>query len=118
MCQKCSDGSHSVNRSDTMTYYAVISVTITDDSWVEGYLPAVTALVHKHGGRYLARTMTIDRLEGDAEPPSVFVIIEWPSKEAAQAFCADPEYQPYLQKRLAGADNDFVLVAGEDIAAR
>lgn len=100
-----------------MTYYAIVGVTLMDDSWVEEYLPAVTALVHKHGGNYLARTMTMERLEGDAELPSVFVIIEWPSKEAAQAFYADPEYQPYLQKRLAGAKNDFVLVAGEDIAA-
>ena len=100
-----------------MTYYAVVRVTLIDDSWVEEYLPAVTALVHKHGGNYLARTMTMERLEGDAELPSVFVIIEWPSKEAAQAFYADPEYRPYLEKRRAGAENDFVLVAGEDIAA-
>ena len=100
-----------------MMYYAVVRVTITDDSWVEEYLPAVTALVHKHGGKYLARTMTMERLEGEAELPSVFVIIEWPSKDAAQAFYADSAYQPYLQKRLAGAKNDFVLVAGEDIAA-
>ncbi len=100
-----------------MTYYAVVRVTMIDDSWVVEYLLRVTALVHKHGGKYLARTMTLERVEGDAELPSVFVIIEWPSKEAAQAFYADPEYQPYLQKRLAGARNDFVLVAGEDIAA-
>ena len=100
-----------------MTYYAVVRVTLTDESWVEEYLPNVTALVDKHGGKYLARTMTMERLEGDAELPSVFVIIEWPTKAAAQAFYADPEYQPYLQNRLAGAKNDFVLVAGEDIAA-
>jgi len=99
-----------------MTYYAVVRVTISDDSWVESYLPAVTALVHKHGGKYLSRTMTMERVEGDVDLPSVFVIIEWPSKEAAQAFYADPEYQPHLQARLAGATNDFVLVAGEDIA--
>lgn len=100
-----------------MKYYAVIRVAIKDDSWVEQYLPNVTALVQKHGGTYLARTMTMERIEGEADLPSVFVIIEWPSKEAAQAFYADPEYQPYLQQRLAGAGNDFVLVAGEDIAA-
>ena len=99
-----------------MKYYAVVRVKLIDDSWVEGYLPAVTTLVHKHGGKYLARTMTMERVEGDAELPSVFVVIEWPSKEAAQAFYSDPEYQPYLQSRLAGAENDFVLVAGEDIA--
>jgi uncharacterized protein (DUF1330 family) len=100
-----------------MTYYAIVRVTLIDDSWVEEYLPAVTALVQKHGGHYLARTMTMERLEGDAELPTVFVLIEWPSKEAAQAFYADPDYQPYLQKRLAGAKNDFVLVAGEDMAS-
>ena len=100
-----------------MTYYAVVRITIADDSWVEEYLPRVTTLVEKHGGKYLARTMTMERLEGDTELPTVFVIIEWPSKEAAQAFYTDSEYQPYLQKRLAGAKNDFVLVAGEDIAA-
>lgn len=105
------------DKGDAMTYYAIVRVTITDESWVAEYLPAVTALVEKHGGRYLARTMTMERLEGDAELPSVFVIIEWPSKDAAQAFYADPDYRPYLQKRLAGAKNDFVLVAGEDIAA-
>ncbi len=33
-----------------MKYYAVVRVTLIDDSWVEDYLPAVTALVHKHGG--------------------------------------------------------------------
>lgn len=99
-----------------MKYYAVVRVKLIDDSWVEEYVPAVTALVHKHGGKYLARTMTMERVEGDAELPSLFVVLEWPSKEAAQAFYSDPEYQPYLQSRLAGAENDFVLVAGEDIA--
>jgi len=99
-----------------MKYYAVVRVKLIDDSWVEEYVPAVTALVHKHGGKYLARTMTMERVEGDAELPSLFVVLEWPSKEAAQAFYSDPEYQPYLQSRLAGAKNDFVLVAGEDIA--
>ena len=100
-----------------MKYYAVVRVTMVDDSWVEEYLPAVTALVHKHGGKYLVRMMTMERVEGDAELPSVFIVIEYPSREAAQAFYTDPEYQPYLQKRLVGAENDFVLVAGEDIAA-
>jgi len=99
-----------------MKYYAVVRVKLIDDSWVEEYVPAVTALVHKHGGKYLARTMTMERVEGDVELPSLFVVLEWPSKEAAQAFYSDPEYQPYLQSRLAGAENDFVLVAGEDIA--
>jgi len=44
------------------------------------------------------------------------VIVEWPSKEAAVAFYESEEYRPYRQKRIAGARNEFFLVAGEDIA--
>ncbi len=99
-----------------MKYYAVVEVAVTDDSWVADYLPIVTALVHKHGGKYLARTMTMEKIEGSRELPTVFVVIEWPSKEAAMAFYEDPEYQPHLQARLAGSHSEFTLIAGDDIA--
>lgn len=99
-----------------MKYYAVVEVAVTDDSWVADYLPIVTALVHKHGGQYLARTMTMEKVEGSRELPTVFVVIEWPSKEAAMAFYEDPEYQPHLQARLAGSHSEFALIAGDDIA--
>jgi len=45
----------------------------------------------------------------------LILIIEWPSKAAADAFYASDEYRPYRQSRLAGARNEFVLVAGEDV---
>ncbi len=99
-----------------MKYYAVVQLNISDDSWMADYMPNVTALVEKHGGTYLARTMTMERVEGSGELPNAFIIIEWPSKEAATAFYGDPAYQPYLQSRLAGSSAEFVLVAGEDIA--
>ena len=56
-------------------------------------------------------------IEGTGAPPQVCVIIEWPSKEAAEAFYASEQYQPYLDARLRGASNEFVLVAGEDMTA-
>jgi len=43
------------------------------------------------------------------------VIVEWPSKEVALAFYDSEEYRPYRQSRLAGAKNEFLLVAGEDV---
>ena len=45
----------------------------------------------------------------------VFSWIEWPSKEVALAFYDSEEYRPYRQSRLAGAKNEFLLVAGEDV---
>ncbi len=75
----------------------------------------VTGMVERYGGRYLARTSQIEELEGERKTPQVLVIVEWPSKDAAEAFYGSAEYKPYLQSRKDGARNEFVLVAGEDI---
>ena len=41
-------------------------------------------------------------------------MIEWPSKEAAQNFMADPEYAPHLQARTAGSNSVHFLIEGKD----
>ena len=73
-------------------------------------------MVEERGGRYLARTSNMERVEGERKLPQMFIIIEWPSKEAAHAFYDCAEYKPYLKKRMAGAHNQMILIAGEDIA--
>ena len=98
-----------------MKYYAVAEIDVTDRSWVVEYVQNVTPLVESCGGRYLARTSKIERLEGDRRTPQVFLIIEWPSREAAMAFYESEEYTPYRESRLRGSKNEFLLVAGEDI---
>ena len=97
-----------------MKYYSVAELDITDRSWVEAYVKNVTGMVERAGGRYLARTSNMQKIEGERKPPQVFLIIEWPSKEAAEAFYESEEYRPYRESRIAGAKNEFVLVAGED----
>ncbi|HKP11382.1 MAG TPA: DUF1330 domain-containing protein [Blastocatellia bacterium] len=98
-----------------MKYYSVAEMEITDRGWVSAYVKDVTKLVEQGGGRYLARTPNVERLEGERPTPQVFLIIEWPSKEAAVAFYESEAYRPYRESRVAGAKNEFVLVAGEDI---
>lgn len=99
-----------------MKYYAVAELDITDQSWVAEYVKNVTGLVEQNGGRYLARTSNVEKIEGERKAPQVFLIIEWPSRDAAVAFYESDEYRPYRQSRIKGARNEFVLVAGEDIA--
>jgi uncharacterized protein (DUF1330 family) len=99
-----------------MKYYAVAELEITDQRWVPEYIKNVTRLVEQRGGRYLARTSKVEKIEGERKPPQIFLIIEWPSKESAEAFYRSEEYRPYLQSRLAGAKGEFLLVAGEDVA--
>lgn len=98
-----------------MKYYCVAELDITDQSWVPVYVREVTKLVERYGGRYLARTPKVERLEGAVEAPQIYLIIEWPSREAALAFYESEEYAPYLKSRLEGSAGKLVLVAGEDI---
>jgi uncharacterized protein (DUF1330 family) len=96
-------------------YYMIGEVETTDQSWVPDYVANVTGMVERWGGRYLARTPKAEKVEGERKLSGIVVIVEWPSKEAATAFYESEEYRPYRQKRLSGAKNEFVLVAGEDV---
>jgi uncharacterized protein (DUF1330 family) len=98
-----------------MRHYAVAELSITDPAWVRDYVAEVTSMVERRGGRYLARTAQIEQIEGDRTPPQVFLIIEWPSKEAAEEFYDSEEYRRHREARRAGASNDFFLIAGEDV---
>lgn len=99
-----------------MKYYSVAEIDITDQSWVPDYVANVTKIVESHGGRYLARTPKVEQIEGARTPPQIYVIVEWPSREAAREFYDSEAYAPFRQRRIDGARNEFFLVAGEDIA--
>jgi uncharacterized protein (DUF1330 family) len=96
-------------------YYAIAELDIEDPDWVRDYVANVTPMVERHGGRYLARTAQVEQIEGEKEPAQIQMIIAWPSKAAADEFYASAEYRPYREARRAGARNEFVLVAGEDV---
>jgi uncharacterized protein (DUF1330 family) len=97
-----------------MAHYSVVSVTPTSDAWIPPYLEAVGTLVAKHGGRYLARTASHEQLEGGGPAPALQVIIEWPSKQAADSFYADPGYAPHKAARLAGSQSAWSSIEGKD----
>ena len=94
-------------------YYTFVATTPTSTDWMAAYAE-VPALVARHGGRYLARAFEIDRLEGEGEVPWGIAIMEWPSKEAAKAWYADPDYLPHLEARLAGTDGVIYLFPAAD----
>lgn len=99
-----------------MKHYVIGELKISDDSWVADYTKGVTALIEQHGGRYLARTSAVEKLEGDREVPDILVIIEFPSREAARAVYSSGQYAPYLKARQAGAATQLVLLPAEDVA--
>lgn len=92
------------------SHYMQVTVTPSSEDWIGPYLEVVPGLVERHGGRYLAQATEYERLEGQGDNPSFMVIMEWPSKEAAEAFYSDPAYQPHKAARLAGAENHMFLI--------
>ena len=69
-----------------MKYYLIAELEITDQSWVADYIKNVTGLVERHGGRYLARTPKVERIEGERKAAGIFVIVEWLPRKARWAF--------------------------------
>jgi uncharacterized protein (DUF1330 family) len=98
-----------------MKYYCIAELEIKDQNWIPAYVENVTKMIEARGGRYLARTSNVERLEGERNPPHVLLILEWPSKEAAIDFYESEEYKPYLKTRTEGTRSELLLVAGEDI---
>ncbi|MEM8588208.1 MAG: DUF1330 domain-containing protein [Pseudomonadota bacterium] len=97
-----------------MAYYSVLEVTPTSDVWIPDYIGPANKLVAQHGGQYLARTASHERLEGEGGGAALRIIIKWPSKDAAKAFMSDPDYVPHLKARTAGSNSHHFLIEGKD----
>jgi len=99
-----------------MTVYLTADVKVTDQAWLPAYAEQVHEIVHKHGGRYLARSGNVTPLEGEAPEVSLVVLIAFPSAAAAKAFVADPHYAPFASSRRSGSTGHLRLVDDTDIA--
>lgn len=99
-------------------FYSVLEVSPTDNEWVPAYIAETGAVVARHGGKYLARTTSHERLEGEGETAALRIILQWPSKAHALAFMRDPEYVPHLQARTAGSVSHHFLIEGKDDLAQ
>ncbi|MUJ36952.1 DUF1330 domain-containing protein [Aliivibrio fischeri] len=97
-----------------MTFYSVLEVTPTEQDWVADYIGPANKLVTQYGGKYIARTSSHERLEGNGENAALRIIIEWPSKQAAINFMNDDEYAPHLKARTAGSISHHFLIEGKD----
>jgi len=99
-----------------MTAFLIADVTVTDDSWIPDYAAKVHDIAAKHGGRYLARSGNITTIEGDPLESTLVALIEFPSRDALDAFVADPEYAPYKMARQEGSISRFHVIDNTDIA--
>ena len=99
-----------------MTAYLIADIKVTNDKWVPAYASSVHDLVHKHGGKYLARSGNVKTLEGTPLDTTLIALISFPSATAVEAFMADPQYAPHMAARRGGSDSRFQMIDDTELA--
>ena len=97
-----------------MTVYFVGRLSVRNTDWMDAYVGPTRELVEKHGGRYLVAGGAMQQHEGDGPLPDSMVILEFPTKENAEAWHNDSDYAPLIALRQSASDLDFVLVEGTE----
>ncbi len=94
-----------------MPAYVIVQETITDQAMFDAYRKDVPATIEAHGGRFVVRGGALSVVEGEWPHPRL-VIIEFPTRAAAEAWYASPAYQKILPLRLKSAGGNLVIVDG------
>ena len=98
-----------------MAHFLIAQFKVNDDSWIPEYAEKVHDIVHKHDGKYLARSGNIAAIEGPVPDVNLVAVIEFPTEEAMNAFVNDPDYASFAAARQAGTDS--ILFSVDDIDA-
>ena len=88
-----------------MPLYALNLFDLAENDLYRQYSRRSPEAVAKHGGRVVALGRLDDALAGDADPRSVMILVEWPSREAFAAFIEDPEHEDLHPLREGGTRN-------------
>ena len=94
-----------------MPAYVIVQETITDQAMFDAYRKDVPATIEALGGRFVVRGGALSVVEGEWPHPRL-VIIEFPTRAAAEAWYASPAYQKILPLRLKSAGGNLVIVDG------
>jgi uncharacterized protein (DUF1330 family) len=94
-----------------MAAYIVVDISINDPKVYERYKLLAPPSIAVYGGKYLVRGGSASPLEG-AWSPQRFVILEFPTADAARNWWSSPEYAEAKALRQSCADTDMLLVDG------
>ena len=94
-----------------MKAYIIVDVNVTDPSRYEDYKKLTPGSLIPFEGKFIVRGGETKTLEGDWKPGRL-VVLEFPSKEKAQAWWSSSEYAPAKAIRQSASDTQMILVEG------
>jgi uncharacterized protein (DUF1330 family) len=95
-----------------MKAFVIAAETPQDELIFSEYLKAVPATIQPFGGKFIVRGGTLRLLEGEWPHPR-FVMIEFPSREAAERWYSSSEYQKIIGLRLSSSVGNLIIVEGQ-----
>ena len=98
-----------------MKALCIVFENIDDQDGFDRYRTEVMATLEPFGARFLVRGGAFTVLEGEL-PFERIVVLEFPSRDAAEAWYRSEAYQAVLPIRLAAARCQFVIVDALDTA--
>ena len=96
-----------------MRAYVVVDITIHDPQTYDSYKDMAPASIAKYKGKYLVRGAKTTTLEGTWDPKR-FVILEFPTADAARAWWNSPEYAAAKALRQSCSTTQMLLVEGPE----
>jgi len=94
-----------------MKAYVIAAETVTDQATFEEYRRVVAATLEAFEGKFIVRGGEISVLEGQWPHPRL-VVIEFPSRAAAEGWYASPAYQQIIELRLKSSVGNLVIADG------
>ena len=95
-----------------MKAFVVAVETPKDATMFSEYRPAVHATLVAFGGKFIVRGGNLKLMEGEWPHPRL-VIIEFPSREAAEGWYLSPAYQKIIGLRRGSTVSNLVIVEGQ-----
>jgi uncharacterized protein (DUF1330 family) len=91
--------------------YLIANVDVTDPVQYEEYKKLSSIAMKANGAEVCIRGGKVEVLEGDWNPAR-FVMLKFPSVEAAHKFYESPEYRAAKQAREGAANMRMIIVEG------
>ena len=92
-----------------MKAFVIAAETVNDDTGFAAYRKAVPATLEAFGGKFVARGGALTVLEGEWPHPRL-VIIEFPSRTAAEGWYKSDEYQKIIGLRHDSSIGNLIIV--------
>ena len=94
-----------------MKAFVIAAETVKDETMFADYRAAVPATLEPFGGKFIARGGALTSLEGEWPHPRL-VIIEFPSRAAAEGWYRSADYQKIISLRLKSSVGNLIIADG------